>query len=170
MERAVWVILLVLLCLLAAWGLWVGWKHRAQRQSGLPELPDRTRVVGDPLTAPLTGLYVSTTTAGNWQDRIVARGLGIRAAATVLLTGDGVLVDRVGAGPIVVPAQDLVQITTAPGIAGKVMGRPDGILVIRWRLGDTVLDSGIRADDPDAQAEFLDAAGVLLGKRKGAAT
>jgi len=45
-----------------------------------------------------------------------------------------------------------------------VMGQPDGILIVRWRLGDTVLDSGIRADDRDAQTEFLDAARKLINK------
>lgn len=164
MERMLLVLGLVLVCVLAGYGLRAGWRHRAARQAGLPELPDATQAVGDVLTPPLTGLYVSTTTAGNWQDRIVARGLGFRADATVLLTPEGVLIDRNGADPIYVPVQDLLEVTTAPGIAGKVMGQPDGILIVRWRLGDTVLDSGIRADDRDAQAEFLDAARKLINK------
>lgn len=164
MERMLLVLGLVLVCVLAGYGLRTGWRHRAARQAGLPELPDATQAVGDVLTPALTGLYVSTTTAGNWQDRIVARGLGFRADATVLLTPEGVLIDRNGADPIFVPVQDLLEVTTAPGIAGKVMGQPDGILIVRWRLGDTVLDSGIRADDRDAQAEFLDAARKLINK------
>jgi len=164
MERMLLVLGLVLVCVLAGYGLRAGWRHRAARQAGLPELPDATQAVGDVLIPALTGLYVSTTTAGNWQDRIVARGLGFRADATVLLTPEGVLIDRNGADPIFVPVQDLLEVTTAPGIAGKVMGQPDGILIVRWRLGDTVLDSGIRADDRDAQTEFLDAARKLINK------
>jgi hypothetical protein len=166
MERILWVLGLVLVCVLAGWGLWIGWRHRAGRQSGLPELPAAPQTPGDALVPPLTGLYVSTTTARNWQDRIVARGLGFRADAAVRLTGDGVIIDRDGADPIFAPIKDLVEVTTAPGIAGKVMGQADGILIIRWRLGDTQLDSGIRADDRDAQVEFLDAARGLLGKSK----
>jgi hypothetical protein len=168
-ERALWVLGLVLVCLLAAWGLWVGWRQRGRRQSGLASLPAVPNAPGDVITPALTGLYVSSTTAGNWQDRIVAQGLGVRAPAIVRLTEDGVLVDREGADPIFVPVKDLVEVTTAPGIAGKVMGEADGILIIRWRLGGTELDSGIRADDRDEQAEFIAAAAGLIGKNKEAA-
>ena len=162
MERTLWTLGMVLVCVLAACGLWLGWKHRGRRQSGLPALPAVPNAPGDVITPALTGLYVSSTTAGNWQDRIVAHGLGVRAPAIVRLSEDGVLVDREGADPIFVPVKDLVEVTTAPGIAGKVMGQEDGILIIRWRLGDTELDSGIRADDRDEQAEFLVAAKNLL--------
>jgi hypothetical protein len=169
MERTVWVLALALVCLLAAGGLWVGWKHRGGRQAGLPELPVGPNPLGALVAPALTGLYVSTTTAWNWQDRIVVRGLGVRAVATVRLTEDGVRIDRDGADPIFVPVKDLIEVTTAPGIAGKVMGRADGILIIRWRLGEVELDSGIRADDRDEQAGFLVAAQGLVGKSKGAA-
>ena len=170
MERALWVLGLVLVCLLAGWGLWVGWRHRSRRQSGLAPLPAVPNAPGDVVTPALKGLYVSSTTAGNWQDRVVAQGLGVRAPAIVRLSEDGVLIDREGADPIYVPVADLVEVTTAPGIAGKVMGQADGILIIRWRLGDTELDSGIRADDRDEQAEFLAAAtGLLAGEVTGQA-
>lgn len=166
MERTLWVLGLVLVCLLAAWGLWIGWKHRGGRQAGLSPLPAVPNAPGDVITPALTGLYVSSTTAGNWQDRIVAHGLGVRAPAIVRLTEDGVLIDREGADPIFVPVTDLVEVTTAPGIAGKVMGQADGILIVRWRLGETELDSGIRADDRDEQVEFLAAAAALIGKHR----
>ena len=161
-----WVVGLVLVCVLAGWGLWVGWRHRGHRQSGLAPLPAVPNVPGDVVTPALKGLYVSSTPARNWQDRIVAHGLGGRATSIVRLTEDGVLIDREGADPIFVPITDLVEVTTAPGIAGKVMGQADGILIIRWRLGETELDSGIRADDRDEQAEFIAAAAGLLGKNK----
>ena len=166
MERTLWVLALVLVCLLAAWGLWAGWRHRADRQGGLAPLPAVPNTPGDVVTPALKGLYVSSTTARNWQDRIVAQGLGVRATAIVRLSEEGVLIDREGADPIFVPVADLVEVTTAPGIAGKVMGQADGILIIRWRLGGTELDSGIRADDRDEQAQFIAAAVGLIGKNK----
>ena len=43
----------------------------------------------------------------------------------------------------------------------------DGILIIRWRLGSSELDSGLRADDRDSQAEFLVAAKDLLAGNPG---
>ena len=163
MERF-WLTLAVLaVCVLAGYGLLVGWRHRAQRQAGLPELPSVPEDFGLALATPLTGLYVCTTTAGNWQDRIVARGLGRRANATAELTADGVLINRINDDPIFLPAGSLTAVGTAPGIAGKVMGLPNGVLIVSWRLGDVELDSGFRADDPQLQADWIAAAGALIG-------
>ena len=168
MERF-WLTLAVLaVCVLAGFGLLVGWRHRAQRQAGLPELPSVPEDFGPALATALTGLYVSTTTAGNWQDRIVARGLGRRANATAELTADGVLIDRIDDEAIFLPAGSLTAVGTAPGIAGKVMGLPNGVLIISWRLGDVELDSGFRADDPALQAAWIDAAAALIGSARGA--
>ena len=162
MERF-WLTLAVLaVCVLAGYGLLVGWRHRAQRQEGLPELPSVPADLGPELATALTGLYVSTTTAGNWQDRIVARGLGRRANGTTELTADGVLIDRIDDDPIFLPAGSLIEVGTAPGIAGKVMGLPHGVLIISWRLGDVELDSGFRADDPALQAAWIAAARALI--------
>jgi hypothetical protein len=159
-----WLTLAVLaVCVLAGYGLLVGWRHRAQRQAGLPELPSVPEDFGLALATPLTGLYVCTTTAGNWQDRIVARGLGRRANATAELTADGVLIDRIDDDAIFLPAGSLTAVGTAPGIAGKVMGLPNGVLIVSWRLGDVELDSGFRADDPQLQADWIAAAGALIG-------
>jgi len=159
-----WLTLAVLaVCVLAGYGLLVGWRHRAQRQAGLPELPSVPEDFGLALATPLTGLYVCTTTAGNWQDRIVARGLGRRANATAELTADGVLIDRIDDDAIFLPAGSLTAVGTAPGIAGKVMGLPNGVLIVSWRLGDVELDTGFRADDPQLQADWIAAAGALIG-------
>jgi hypothetical protein len=162
MERF-WLTLAVLaVCVLAGYGLVVGWRHRAQRQAGLAELPSVPTDLGPDLATALTGLYVSTTTSGNWQDRIVAHGLGRRANATAELTADGVLINRINDDPIFLPAGSLTAVGTAPGIAGKVMGLPNGVLIISWRLGDVLLDSGFRADDPALQAEWIDKARALI--------
>ena len=162
MDRTLLTVMLILIVLLAAWGLLVGWRHRAQRQADLPELPTVPTDLGAELTESLTGLYVSTTKAGSWQDRVVARGLGRRAAATVRLTAAGVLIDRVGETPIFIPIDDLEEVGTAPGIAGKVMAMPDGILVLTWNLGGTRLDSGLRIEDLEAQADWMERAAQLI--------
>lgn len=167
MERTLLVIGLLALCALAAYGLYVGWKHRAARQSGLAALPVAPAVLGPDLTEPVTGLYVSTTTAGNWQDRVVAHGLGRRAAGAARLSDEGVCIERDGEDDIFVPVGDLVEVLTAPGIAGKVMGQANGVLIIRWALAGTQLDSGFRADDVDAQTEFIQAATDLIAARPG---
>ncbi|HEY4992607.1 MAG TPA: transporter [Nakamurella sp.] len=167
MQRLLLVLVLVALCVVAGYGLYAGWRHRADRQSGLAPLPGTPPDLGPDLVEPLAGLYISTTTSGSWQDRIVAQGLGRRSAGAVRLSADGVCIERDGADDIFVPLADLATVTTAPGIAGKVMGMADGVLIVRWSLGGTLLDSGFRADDADAQVHFLDVARSLIAGRPG---
>ena len=163
MDRVLLTLGLVLLVLLIFGGLWWGWRNRARRQGDIPALPAVPTVTGTQLTAPLEGVYVSTTRAGSWQDRVVVHGLGRRAKATLHLADDGVLVDRVGEDPIFLPAAAITAVGTAPGIAGKVMGMPAGLLVLTWRNGDALLDSGFRSDDPDDQDDWLAAAQAAFG-------
>lgn len=162
MERTLLTLALVAVIAVALFGLWRGWRGRASRQSGIAALPAVPASLSEDLAEPLAGLYVSTTTSGSWQDRIVAQGLGRRAKAEVRLTAEGVLIDRAGDLPIFLPLGSLVAVDTAPGIAGKVMGMQQGVLVLTWRLGDSVLDSGIRADDLVAQQLWINTARALL--------
>jgi len=142
--------LLVLACIagfvLVLAGMWWGWAARGHRQSGLPPLADRPAELGASLAPSLTGLYVGTTVATQWQNRIVARGLGLRAAAVASLTTAGVLIERQGSDAIFIPSGQLVDARLEAAVAGKVMGA-GGLLVLRWQHGDFELDSAIRADD-----------------------
>lgn len=162
MDRVLLTIGVVAVCLLAFAAIRVGWRHRLARQDStlsVPELPAVPVDLGVDLVTPLVGLYVSSTPAGEWQDRLVVHGLGRRARVTAHRHRAGVLLDRTGEEPIFIPADRLDGISTAPGIAGKVMGMAQGILVLTWRLGGIEVDSGIRADDLTVQQEWLDAAG-----------
>lgn len=158
-------LLMVVVVLLAWYGLWWGWRGRARRQDSvlrLPELPAVPTDLGGPLTEAVGGLYISTTTTGNWQERVVLHGLGRRANAVLGLHPTGVLVDRQDDEPIFIPRAALISVDTAPGIAGKVMGMSQGVLIITWQLGDTTLDSGLRINDLVAQQEWITAAQSLL--------
>ena len=167
MERTVLVVLLVVLCALAAFGLLVGWRHRASRQSHLAEIPTTPGDLGPDLVEPVTGMYVSTTTSGTWQDRIVAQGLGRRANGAIRLSAEGVCIERDGESDIFVPVGNLLTVTTAPGVAGKVMGMANGVLIVRWSLGGVSVDSGFRSNDTAAQDDFIDAAQALIAKGQG---
>ncbi|HEY3606459.1 MAG TPA: transporter [Pseudonocardiaceae bacterium] len=155
MSRLLLSLAVVAFFVLCAAGMRLGWRNRQRRQSRLPELPAVPADPGTPLMAELTGVYVGTTTAGDWQDRIVVHGLGNRAATRVRLFNDGVLLDNAG-GPLWIPADDLVDARADRALAGKAMG-VDGLLVFRWRLGEHVLDSGVRGDDRDGYHEWITA-------------
>jgi hypothetical protein len=125
-----------------------GWLHRAQRQAQLigtlPPLPD---TVGPALIPATNGLYVGSTLAPSWLDRIAAGDLGFRAKAVLTRYPEGIMLQRTGAGPIWIPDDAIEAIRTEKGIAGKAMTH-EGILAIRWRLpSGTEIDTGFRADN-----------------------
>lgn len=144
---------LLIVAVVAAMG-W-GWRRRGQRQEPvLPPLPAAPAEPGQLLLGPLTGVYVGTTFATSWQDRVVAGGLGRRAAATVALHETGVVVDRQGEPPVFLPRAALIHARLAAGLAGTVVGA-GGLLVLRWSAGDQQLDTGFRADDKRAYPEWI---------------
>ena len=70
------------------------------------------------------------------------------------LHASGLLIDRAGSTPVFVPRSDLLGARLAPGLAGKVVGE-GGLLVVRWRLGDAELDTGVRADDKTSYPQWV---------------
>ena len=130
------------------WLMWRGYQRRAGRQADVPQ----------PAFAPPTpiedgegveGVYGSTSTHGDWLDRIAVHGLGVRSNAHLTVTGEGVFLAREAAPDLFIPAADLVGAELAPGIAGKVTGG-EGVVLITWHLGERTLDTGFH---PRAKAE-----------------
>jgi hypothetical protein len=132
--------------ILAIGGLRLGWRHRAKRQADLPELSVVPADLGAALAPPVSGLYVGTTYATSWQDRVVHAGLGRRAEGVLTAYERGVLLERNGDESVFIPVAALVSARLEPALAGKVVGA-GGLVVIRWLLGDTELDTGLRGDD-----------------------
>jgi hypothetical protein len=134
-----------------------GWTSRVRRQSGIAPLPELPAGIEDrePLLA-VPGMYVSTTEAGAPLERIAARGLGLRARARVLVLDEGVLYDRQGAPALFVPAADVVSVGTQSGMAGKFVEK-DGLAVLTWTLGDTLVDTGFRTQHAEDKQRFLSA-------------
>jgi hypothetical protein len=125
-----------------------GWRRRAQRQAGiigaLPPLPD---TVSAATTPAMKGLYVGSTIAPSWQDRIAVGDLGYRAKAVLTRYPEGIMLQRSGAHPIWIPQESISAVRTERGIAGKALTH-DGILAIRWKLpSGTEIDTGFRAND-----------------------
>ena len=133
-----------------------GWRRRAERQVALigrlPALPDS---VGPTLVAPTKGLYVGSTLAPSWQDRIAVGDLGYRTKAVLTRYPEGIMVQRSGATPIWIPDESITAIRTERGIAGKAMTH-EGILAIRWKLpSGTEIDTGFRGDNRDEYSKWI---------------
>ncbi|WP_019807641.1 PH-like domain-containing protein [Saccharomonospora halophila] len=155
MDRIALTLLVFAFFALCLYGMWRGWRRQARTQSvRIPPFPEVPSDPGDPLLTT-SGIYVSTTRSGHWQDRVVTRGAGMRGPATLRLYPDGIEVDRRGAPGFWIPRADVVDVTTAKGMAGKVMGT-DSLLVFTWRLDGVVLDTGLRGDDLAAYPHWID--------------
>jgi hypothetical protein len=121
----------------------------------LPPLPD---TVGPAIIPATKGLYVGSTIAPSWQNRIAVGGLGFRSKAVLTRYPEGIMVQRSGAGPIWIPDESITAIRTERGIAGKALTY-DGILAIRWKLpSGTEIDTGFRGDDRRELANWVEEA------------
>lgn len=133
-----------------------GWRNRGRRQAEavgeLPAVPDEP---GTPVLGPASGLYVGSTLAPSWQNRIAVGDVGDRASASIAAYPGGILIRRSGASALWIPADAITAVRTERGLAGKVM-TADGVLVIRWILpSGTEIDSGVRADDKSVYPEWV---------------
>jgi hypothetical protein len=144
-----------------------GWKHRSQRQvqqiGALPPMPD---LISPAIIAPTRGLYLGSTVAPNWLERVTVGDLGYRSKAALTRYPEGALLERSGAGPIWMPAASIIGVRTERALAGKVIpgrGGGDGagaILVIRWRLpSGTEIDTGFRGAESRDYSRWCDRTG-----------
>ncbi|WP_461110493.1 PH-like domain-containing protein [Streptomyces calidiresistens] len=150
-----WTIGMLLVVVLLYWLMSRGWARRGSFHSDLPELPVDP-APDAPARMVLRGRYFGSTTTEQWLDRIVTRGLGTRSTAELTLTDHGVRVVRPGARDFFVPADRLIGARLDRGIAGKVL-TDGGLLVLTWRHGERVLDSGFRSDRAEEHRAWLEA-------------
>ena len=157
--------LYTLLTLAAVVGLYLlmlkGWRSRQQRQADLPAPPPPPATRGDTLVGATPGLFVGTTKADDWLDRIAVHDLGHRAAGWLVVTADGLHVEREGLDDLYLPYDAIEAVSTGDALAGKFIGR-NGLLLIDWRLGETRVTSGFRADDHGRHPELVDTVSAQL--------
>lgn len=146
--------------------LWVGWRGRRRRQSGLAGLPQVPADPGPLEFGPVDAVYVSSTAAGDWLDRVAVHGLGVRSAAQVGVHRAGVMVARQGAPDLWLARGRLLGVRRQRGMAGKFV-ESDGLLVLTWTLGDpaaggVLVDSGVRVRNATARDDLEAAVLALL--------
>ncbi|KAA0919646.1 hypothetical protein [Dietzia sp. ANT_WB102] len=153
MTQDYWTVILVVALILTLIGLMtLGWRNRSRSQAGLfDDLPASPSDPGDIVLGPLTGVYIGSTLAGDWQARIARQPLGHRSAGTMTAHTGGLRLELADA-VVWIPRGDLVDVRRASALANKTVPG-GGILVARWQVtgrdGRTLIDSGFRADDKD---------------------
>lgn len=159
MERTLQVVGLLLLFVACLGLMYWAWTGRAKKQaSAIGELPPIPADCGAQLLEPTTGLYLGSTLAPSWIQRITVGDLGFRATAELTRFERGILLERDGAATIWIPQESITAVRAERGHAGKVMTE-DGVLVIRWTLPTgTEVDTGFRGDDKDVYPAWTGAA------------
>ena len=154
--RIALVLVVVAVIALVLLGMRAGWRRRARGQADLPApaLPPPAPFAST--VAPVAGVFLGSTTHGDWLDRIVVHDLGVRSRATAEVGSPGIALRRQGARDVFIPAEALREAHAGRGIAGKAYER-DGVLVITWELGGRLVDTGFRADVGEEQGELLEA-------------
>ncbi|AVZ39490.1 MULTISPECIES: hypothetical protein [unclassified Dietzia] len=153
MTQDIWTLIIVILVFLGVLGLMIrGWRNRTRSQAGLFDaLPEAPAETGDVILGPLTGVYIGSTVAGDWQARIARAPLGHRSAGTLTAFTGGLRLDLADA-TVWIPRSDLQTVRRASALANKTVPG-GGILIARWQVagpdGTTLIDSGFRADDKD---------------------
>ncbi len=136
-----------------------GWRSRQRRQADLPAPPVATPGA-TVLAGPVAGLYVGTTGSEHWMDRIAVHQLSDRATGTAAVAADGLHLLRDDLPEVFVPAASATAVQVETSLAGKVVST--GMLTVTWQLGERLVTSAFRADDPAHHALLLDALTALL--------
>ncbi|NEA30389.1 hypothetical protein [Streptomyces sp. SID13031] len=153
-------ILGTLLIIGAAWfGMYRGWRNRQARQAELAPLP----AVPEGKVSGVEGVYVATTTAGDWMDRIAVHELGVRSNADLAVGAAGLIFHRQGAADVFIPVGHLTGVRTDRGIAGKVTAEASGLVVVTWTHDGHELDTGFRPRRKADTAPLTESISTLIG-------
>lgn len=165
MDKNVSATIVIVILLLALALMVVSWRRRAKRQSGMNVLIPVPADLGAEL-ATASGLYLATTPAGDRLNRVAVGGLGFRARLTAIVTERGILLPFPGSADVFLPADALAAVGSASWTIDRGI-EPAGLTVVTWTLGDTVVDSYFRFDEP---APFTAAVDRLLSANTNPAT
>jgi len=152
-DRLTPTLVIVGILVLVFTGLALGWRARRRRQAALPALATPPAALGASLATD-DGFYVATTRAESPTDRIAVRGLGFRARAGVSVHPEGVVLTIAGQPDAFIPTSAIDGVGRATWTIDRVVGT-DGLVFVRWTLGDVLVDTNLRVSDPDALVAAL---------------
>ena len=161
MTRNLAVVVLVLVVVLLWRMMFLGWRARVRRQGDVPALPVVPESLRDRASDGFEATYVSTTSAGDWLDRVAAHGLGVRSAARVLVDPAGVLVARTGAPDVFVPAGAVRDVRRETVRAGKARTGA-GLVVVEWQLGTAAVATALSPRHDVDRDRLVDAVRALI--------
>lgn|SRR5690606_11473189 len=137
-------VILALIVIAFVFGV-LGWRNRRRRQSHLDVVPVPPSEIGEELARERV-LYVATTIAEEPLERVVVGGLGFRAKGEVRIARGGLVLDLAGSRTAFIPVADIRGVGLASWTIDKGV-EEGGLVFVRWKLGETIVDSYLRSDD-----------------------
>ncbi len=138
-------------------------KSRAQASDGeLGALIDLTALAGKPVVAA-KGQYVATVFRDKPLERVVTGGLMYRGKAQLVVTDEGIGIERVGEESFAIPANLLLEVGRASATIDRGV-EADGLLAISWLLGATQVTTQLRIDRAEDTVELNEALKQLVMK------
>lgn len=134
------------------------WFRRANKQATSLAIPQFT----DFNDNGRAGSYVTTTFAEKGLDRISAHGLGFSGKALVMVNKDGVQVSRKGEKSFLINKASLVGLSRSSAVIDKAVEK-DGLLSLRWRLGDSEVESHFRFASSEERESVAREVSSLIG-------
>jgi hypothetical protein len=134
----------------------LSWRARKRRQSAIAAPQQPPAELGEVL-GTFPGYYVATTLAGDRLNRVAVRGLGFRAKTAVVVARAGVVVPIAGQLDTFIPVGDIAAVERATWTIDRVVEQ-DGLIMIRWGLAESPVDSYFRVNDSEG---FVDALATL---------
>jgi hypothetical protein len=162
-----WPTLLILIVVaLVFLAMWVGWRRRARRDSGLV-VPTTLDAPGEVLLS-VPALHVATTHHDAPLDRVVVPGLAFRANATVTVSRGGVTITAPGEPSVAIARNAVAGVGTATWTIDRSV-EPDGLALIAWRAGpehdgSPVLDTYLRLEDTGLQQRLVAGIRSIAGR------
>jgi hypothetical protein len=99
------------------------------------------------------GYYVATTFAGRPLNRVSAHGLGFAGKAFLDVSDQGLKVYRVGERSFRIDSSAFLYLFRTSGVIDKVVEK-DGLLSLRWMLGETELETHLRFANSQSRDEI----------------
>jgi len=140
----------------------LGWRARTRRQSALSTAAVPSDDILGELRLAVTGLYVSTTTAGDPLDRVALPGLGFRGRAAVSVFDAGVLVSVTGEPEVFIANDRIRSVGTSTWTIDRVV-EEGGLVRLDWTLESEAptraaeVESFFRIENPDQSSHLIEA-------------
>jgi len=156
--------LIMLALMVLALGLaWWGWRRRLNRYRPLADALIWWEPSADAHWVT-PALYVATTEADKPMERVAVGPLAYRSKVTVGVFDRGLSVSFPHGKSLLLPATGELRAGLATWTIDRVV-EPDGLVMVRWRLGEKLVDSYFRVVDGDATAMITGIDALAKGTR-----